>query len=291
MRTGRIASEAVAERPLRLRARPDLIMVPQSHGRDRHWLIKDPVALKYFHLGEEEHALLRMLDGRIGLGEIKRRFEAAFAPLRISVVEIHAFLGRMHEMGLLLADAPGQGEQLIERRGRRQKQRWLAALANVLAIRLPGVDPQKPLRWLYPRCRWIFSPWILGLGAATVVAAVALVLGHFFVFRARLPELHAFLTPGNVFWLAIVLAGVKIVHELAHALTCRHFGGQCHEIGVLLLLFTPCLYCNVSDAWLFPDRWQRIAVSAAGIIVEVFLATVATFLWWFSAPGCSIRCA
>ena len=116
-------------------------------------------------------------------------------------------------------------------------------------------------------------------------------MGQFVVFRARLPDLHAFLTLGNVIWLVIALAAVKVVHELGHALTCKHFGGDCHEVGVLLLFFTPCLYCNVSDAWLFPGKWQRIAVSAAGIVVEVFLAAIATFLWWFSALGCSIRFA
>ncbi len=83
----------------------------------------------------------------------------------------------------------------------------------------------------------------------------------------------------------LALAVVKVLHELGHALTCKHFGGDCHEIGVLLLFFTPCLYCNVSDAWLFPGKWPRIAVSAAGIAVEVFLAAIATFLWWFSIPG------
>jgi putative peptide zinc metalloprotease protein len=53
----------------------------------------------------------------------------------------------------------------------------------------------------------------------------------------------------------------------------------------MLLVFTPCLYCDVSDAWTFAGKWQRIAVSAAGIAVEVFLASVATFLWWYSQPG------
>ena len=122
-------------------------------------------------------------------------------------------------------------------------------------------------------------------GMIAVVAAIALVLEQFVVFRARLPDLRAFLTLGNVIWLMVALAAVKVLHELGHALTCKHFGGDCHEVGVLLLFFTPCLYCNVSDAWLFPGKWSRIAVSAAGIAVEVFLAAIATFLWWFSTRG------
>ena len=95
---------------------------------------------------------------------------------------------------------------------------------------------------------------------------------------------------GNVIWLAIALAVVKVVHELGHALTCRHFGGDCHEVGVLLLLLhaLPVLQ-RLRRLALSRANGTRIAVSAAGIAVEVFLAAIATFLWWFSAPGCSIR--
>jgi putative peptide zinc metalloprotease protein len=81
------------------------------------------------------------------------------------------------------------------------------------------------------------------------------------------------------------MALAKGLHEMGHALTCKHFGGACHEIGILLLVFTPCLYCNVSDVWLFPNKWHRIAVSAAGILVEIVLAGACLFLWWLSEPG------
>ena len=103
--------------------------------------------------------------------------------------------------------------------------------------------------------------------------------------QARWSDVHGFFHPGNILWLAVVLAAVKVLHELGHALCCKHFGGQCQELGFMLLVFTPCLYCDVSDAWTFAGKWRRIAVSAAGIAVEVFLASVATFLWWFSQPG------
>ena len=53
----------------------------------------------------------------------------------------------------------------------------------------------------------------------------------------------------------------------------------------MLLVFTPCLYCNVSDSWMLASKWQRIAIAAAGMYVELILATSRTFLWWFSEPG------
>jgi putative peptide zinc metalloprotease protein len=82
-----------------------------------------------------------------------------------------------------------------------------------------------------------------------------------------------------------VLAMVKIVHELGHAVACRHFGGDCHEIGLMLLVFTPSLYCNVTDSWMLKSKWRRIAIAGAGMYVELILASTCTLLWWFSAPG------
>jgi putative peptide zinc metalloprotease protein len=104
-------------------------------------------------------------------------------------------------------------------------------------------------------------------------------------FSRRLPTFHSFFGPQNWFYLAITMAVVKVLHEFGHGLSCKHFGGECHELGAMLLVFTPALYCNVSDSWMLPSKWHRAAIGAAGMYVEIFLASVATFLWWFSAPG------
>src|SRR5689334_6756482 len=106
-------------RPLTIRARADLLLSPQTFGREDYWLVKDPVALRYYHLRSEEHALLQMLDGRASLAEIRRQFETRFAPWRLSNEQVYGFVARMHELGLLVSDASGQGEQLLKRR---QKQ-------------------------------------------------------------------------------------------------------------------------------------------------------------------------
>jgi len=276
---------SAATRRLGLRMRSDLRIAPQQYASRRYWLVKDPVALRYFHLGEEEHAVLAMLDGRTSLLEMQRRFQADFAPLQVTLEQLHAFVGHLAELGLLLIESPGQGEALLERRARRRRSALVETVSNVLAIRFRGVDPEPLLRWLGPRCEWLFSPWFLGACLVLVASAVILAAVHFDTLVAKLPELRTFLSPGNLLGLAAAMALAKGLHELAHAVTCKHFGGACHEIGVLLLVFTPCLYCNVSDAWLFANKWHRIAVSAAGIVVEIVLASACLFLWWFSEPG------
>jgi putative peptide zinc metalloprotease protein len=277
--------DSAGDRPLALRRRPDLVIVPQEYGRHRYWLVKDPVSLQYYHLRDEEYAILEMLDGRTGLAAIKARFEKRFAPYRLPVETIHAFLGRLHECGLLLSDAPGQGEQLLKRADIARKRRRLAAGANILAIRFRGIDPQPLLIWLAARCGWLFSPACLVVTLMLVLAATAVVVVHAPGLSAMQAEIQEFVTPGNLVWLAITLAAAKVLHELGHALTCIRLGGQCRELGLMLLVFTPCLYCDVSDAWTFKNKWRRIAVSAAGIIVEIVLASLAALVWCFSPPG------
>lgn len=270
---------------LRVRMRPDLTLQPHGRGAERYWVAADPLALKYFRLRDEECFILRLLDGRIALEEIRRRFEHAFVPLQLSVRELHAYLLRLHELGLVTSDAPGQGAVLRARAVKAARREWWATFANPLAIRLPGFAAKQGIDALYTRVRWMFSPVFLAACALLVLAAATLLAVDYAAFQARLPDLPALFTAQSAVAFAAAIALAKLLHELGHALVCRHFGGECREIGVMLLLFAPTLYCDVSDAWRFSRRRERILVSAAGMLVELVLAALAVFVWRFSEPG------
>lgn len=127
----------------------------------------------------------------------------------------------------------------------------------------------------------------LGIVARTHVRLLGWVVSdHTSVNRgSALPDLRELTAAGNFLLFAAILILVKSLHELGHALMCRHFGGHCHEMGIMLLVFTPCLYSNVSHAWMIPEKSRRIAISTAGIAVELVLAAACGLLWWFSEPG------
>jgi putative peptide zinc metalloprotease protein len=272
-------------RPLPLVMRRDLeIRGMRMRGR-LLWVVKDPVAMRYYQLRDEEYFVLKLLDGRTSSDEIQSRFEQRFAPRQLEPVRLQAFLARLHREGMAVSQAAGQGVELLERRRKITRQAWFETLSNVLALRFRGVDPQRFLNRLAPACRWIFSRWFFAASLMFMAAALALVIVHLDTLRQRLPDFHAFFGAHNLLWLAAAVALAKVLHELGHALTCRRFGGECHEIGIMLLVFTPCLYCNVSDAWMMTNKWRRIAVGAAGIWVEMMLASAATFIWWWTGPG------
>jgi putative peptide zinc metalloprotease protein len=278
-----LVSSSARRMPIRMR--PDLTAKQQRYLGQSYWIVKDPVGLNYFRFQDEEYAILQMLDGRTSLDEIKERFEAEFPPQKITLEELQQFLGQLHRSGLIVAAVPGQGRELRKRRDERQRQQLLATLSNVLCIRFKGVDPERLLNWLYPKVRWLFSPVVLVLCLLLGVSALLLIAVEFEVFRSKLPGFYQFFSPSNAFLLAVSLMFTKILHELGHGLMCKHFGGECHEIGVMILVLTPCMYCNVSDSWMLPNKWQRAMIGAAGIFVEITLAAIATFFWWFTQPG------
>jgi putative peptide zinc metalloprotease protein len=268
-----------------IRKRPDLISQRQHYLGRSYWVVKDPIGLNYFRFQEEEYAILQMLDGQISLDEVKDRFEAEFPPQKITLEELQQFLGMLHRSGLVVADVGGQGRELRKRRDERKWKEFVAAISNILCIRFKGFDPERFLRWLYPFVAWFFSTPCFIVCCLLAASAGTLVAVEFEVFRAKLPEFQQFFSIHNAFLLAGVLGVTKVLHEFGHGLSCTHFGGECHEMGVMVLVLTPCLYCNVSDSWMLPSKWHRAAIGAAGIYVEVVLSSICTFLWWFSEPG------
>jgi len=274
-----------SSRPMRLCMRADLIADEQCYQGRRYFVIKDPVALKYYRFEEEEYALLEMLDGKTSPDDIKRQFERRFSPQKLTLIELQQFSGMLHRSSLVVSDSAGQGEQLRKRRAENLRRERLGSLTNILAIRFKGFNPDRLLSWLDSQIGWFFSWPAFVACVLLALSALLLVTAEFDVFKAKLPAFQEFFAMKNWFWLAITLAITKVCHEFGHGLACKRMGGECHEMGVMFLVLTPCLYCNVSDSWMLPSKWKRAAIGGAGMYVELVIASLATFLWWFSQPG------
>jgi hypothetical protein len=93
------------------------------------------------------------------------------------------------------------------------------------------------------------------------------------------------LGPGRVAAIVLVGLAVTLVHELGHAFTCKHFGGEVRELGFMLVYLQPAFYCNVNDAWSFPELRARLWVTAAGMWIQMVVAGLAAIVWWFAASG------
>ena len=157
----------------------------------------------------------------------------------------------------------------------------LQTLTNILYIKIPIFDPEKLLMRMLPYCRFMFSTWFF-------FVSVSFMLGGRRCWWprtsrrscSRLPSYQEFFSAKTLVYMWAALGIIKVIHEFGHGLSCKHFGGEVHEMGFLLLCLSPAMYCNVSDAWTMPNKWHRIIISFAGIYVELMIAAAATFIWW-----------
>jgi putative peptide zinc metalloprotease protein len=259
--------------------RADLVERRVWMGRQQVWVIKDPLSGEFFYFSDREHEILQLSDGSRSLFEIAAECTRRFAPQYIAEQSLVHFFAEARRQGLLVV--PG-GPPLAHSSARRGRARWWH---NPLAIRLPGLNPDRFLDGILPACTPLFSlPAVVAALALALIAAM-LVARDFDLFARHVAIAARLGSPSCVWILLPVMAVTKIVHELAHALACKRFGGECRELGVLLLFGVPCLYCDVSDAWLLERRWQRVAVSAAGMFAEMVIAAVATIFWVFTVDG------
>ena len=260
----------------RPRLRQELIISQLDDTEPPSYVIKDPLTDSYFRCGRYEYFIASQLNGKTPLWEIQLRFHLEFStPLPLSSLE--EFINQLRSLGFIEEEAPESRPLLrrIAEEGRRP------LLQRLLFIKLKAINPDRFLSWLLRHTRFLFTPYfitfslLLMLGGAGVLIANA---GEIWEGMRQLYHLR------NIpqFWLVIFL--LISLHEVAHGLTCKHFGGEVSDMGFLLLYFQPCFYCNVSDAWLFKERRQRMWVSFAGIFFDLLLLFSATIMWRISAP-------
>lgn len=278
-------AELERRKHVKIRLRPDLAFTEQRYeGRVFH-VVKDPVSMRYYRFKEHERFLLQHMDGKHTLEDAQKAFELRFRPERLTLEDLEAFTSQLLQAGLAQNENPNAGKQLFDRYKKRQNKKILQAFMNVMYIKIPVFDPDQILNHMLPPLRFIFTRWFGLLSVAFMLSALLLVLSNWNSFVSKLPAYHEFFSLKTVFYLWIALGAVKIIHEFGHGLSCKAFGGEVHEMGALFLVFSPCLYCNVSDSWTLPNKWHRIIISAAGIWVELIIAAIATYVWWWSEAG------
>ena len=265
--------------------RPDLTFDQQNYQGVEYLVVKEPLGQKYYQFPPQVHFLLTLLDGKATIDQLQDAYHEKYAPKRITKQDLQQLLTRFHQDGLVVSDMPGQGLELLKRGDKNTRMERMQMLSNVLAIRYRGFDPEGILNWLNKWLWWVFTkPMVYVVGILSMIALMSVVV-NWGAFQAKLPGFDAFFDPKQWYLFVLVLAVTKMCHEFGHGLSCKRLGGECHEIGFMLLVLTPCLYCNVSDSWRLNNKWHRAAIGAAGMYVEVILATIATFVWWFVQPG------
>ena len=255
------------------RLRSDLIISQQETPAGPVFVIKDPVIGRFVRFKAPEHFITQQLDGATPLEEVRRRVESHFdAPLSLATLE--KFTARLQTLGLL---DDGQVRDRCQDRPHQARVH-----GNIFALRLKVFDPDKFLTALAPQLSFVFTRPFAVLSVLTLLTAFGVTITNWEEIHRSLRQLYRVETiPLAWFTLLCIVVG----HEFSHGLACKRYGGKVHEIGFLLIYLQPAMYCNVSDAWLFPEKSKRLLVTLAGAWFELSVWALATLFWRVSEPG------
>ena len=268
---------------LRPRLRPHA-RIHRHHYRGQLWyVLEDRVSRKMHRFNPVAHYVIGLLDGRRTVQEIWDSACERFGDDAPTQDEVIRLLGQLHAAEVLQSEALPDVAELARRARKGRRKTWLQNLMSPLAIRIPLFDPDRALeRWL----PW-YRPWFGWIGAAVWLA---LVIAGGVQAAAHWNELtedvtSRVLAPENLLLLWLVFPVVKALHEFGHACAVKAWGGEVHEMGVMLLVLMPIPYVDASAASAFREAHRRVVVGAAGMLVELFIASIAMLLWVGMEPG------
>jgi|KBSSwiStaDraftv2_1062776.scaffolds.fasta_scaffold04484_4 multidrug resistance efflux pump len=252
------------------RLRTDLIVSRQETPAGPCFVLKEPRTRRFFRLREAEYSIARRLDGQTSLASVAATV-ASELETEVSAATLVPFVEQLRRGGLLEGPGapPGRPRQPLFQ-------------GDLLWVRFKAFDPDRLLDRLAARLGFFFTPAFVVGAASLILWALVTVLVQRNEIAGDLSRLWSF---QNLFLAWIAILTVTTLHEFAHGLTCKHFGGHVHEMGFLLIYLQPAFYCNISDAWLFPERSKRLWVTFAGAFFEMTLWGLATLAWRLVEPG------
>ncbi|MCR9202530.1 MAG: HlyD family efflux transporter periplasmic adaptor subunit [Planctomycetaceae bacterium] len=263
-----------------LTVRTDLIFSARQYGSEMMHVIEDDVRGQFFRIGAAEYTFLSFLDGRNTFADALGRTASVLGDETLKEDQAASFCRWLVETGVAHTQQSSSVARLTaladadRRAGVRQ--------FNPMFIRFPLFCPDKLAQGGAVVLGWLFSVPVVLLWLLFVGSACFLVASHWDEIGSMADSV---VSADNWMWLLGTWGLLKLLHESAHAVACRRFGGAVREGGILLLLLAPVPYVDVTSAWRFSSRWPRVMTDAAGMYAELFVFAVATWLWVDCEPG------
>ncbi|WP_130470022.1 efflux RND transporter periplasmic adaptor subunit [Candidatus Magnetaquicoccus inordinatus] len=245
------------------------------------YVIKEPDKQAYYRFSEAQYLMLTLFDGQKDLDALLEAFDEASEEYAYDKEALLDLIRSAKDFQLLQRTQEEEKAAFLEKLRAQRKGRFLQAKGSLLNMRFHLHDPSLTLDRVLPYLRWLWTPQGVYASIVLIAVAVAVVLLQWDRFTADFERVFFFSQQSgeNALTVWLIILSAIAVHEMGHGLTCRHFGGDVDDMGVLLLAFQPCLYANVNDAWLFENNRHKLYVALAGVWVELILCAFAVFIW------------
>lgn len=266
----------------RLALRVQVEVHRQTYRGEKWFLLRHPFTNAFYRLRPGAYAFVARLAPDRTVESVWKQcleIDPEGAPGQTEILQL---LAQLHAADLIHAEQPADAQALAERREKRRTRERTSWLLNLLFARFPLLNPDPFFRAALPYVRWLFSRGGAIAWLVLVLIGLKTVVDHW---DALADQSQGVLAPENLPWLYLSLVGLALLHECGHGFACRRYGGQVTTFGVIVMIFTPLPFVDVSSSWSFRQKRHRLIVGAGGMIVELAVASVAALIWANTGGG------
>lgn len=281
-------SSVLAKGLRRPKLRSDLRISEQTVAGEKSYVIKVLETSSYNRYGQSEYELLTLCNGTRTPADVAEEFNNRHPDGTVSEAEVLDFLDGV-EAAMWERSLGEKNLAVLERI--RDERKGRVDQTSALYISFKAWDPNKVLNRLDRYLGWMFTTGFVVASSILFIVCAYLLSGDWTRIAADTKGLYSFQNKTAydiwAFWLLLFVVGG--IHELGHGLTCKHFGGDVHQMGFLLIYFTPAFFTDTTDILLFDRGSRRLWVIFAGIWIELTLCAIAALIWRFTFPGSIIN--
>lgn len=228
--------------------------------------------------------LVELFDGVRDYDDVANQYAARYGT-RYDAADLRDFVAELESTGVW------HSSSLERHAGHRHRTAAPSRWADISHIQFTAWDPDRYFDRIYPHLRWIYTRWFTTLTVLSFVFVLWIWVAHWSqLSQDNLAYLNFTSKSGSdlaEFWALFLVVG--FVHESAHGLTCKHYGGQVHKMGFHLVYLLPAFFVDVTEGWVYASRWQRLAIIIAGVWSELLLSVFASFVWWGTPTGSDVH--
>ena len=267
---------------LRIGLRPSVQVRQQRYREDVYYVYNEVIHAGFFRARPETHELVQRIRPNQTLHEVWRTFVDISPKTAPGQKDFFDLIAALYRANMVYVEGGVSEERLLERALQKKRKPLAARISELLFMRVPLLDPEPMLKRLLPLINGIYS-----LPAILVVLGTCLWAGYEFLLSSdrAFAQSQNILQMGNLIPLYLAMFSTHLLHEFSHAALCKYYGGHVRTTGLMLLMFTPLPYADVSASWALRNKWHRAAVGAAGMYSDVFVCAIATIVWAYSPPG------
>jgi putative peptide zinc metalloprotease protein len=244
----------------------------------------------YFRVTELQYRVAMLFDGQRTPAQVAQ-VAASQLGVQLTTEDVTAFAEMLEDWQFWYRTPQEESvalcHHLMHERKLKLKQKDPSVAGDLSMVILWSFDPDKYLTWVHRHFAWIYSRWF-SYWSLFMLLVCGIILGSHWQ-EVWSDSVRFYQLTGHGIGHVLLFFGTFLVlgsiHETWHGLTCKHFGGEVHRMGAMLVYLAPCAFCDISEAWVYGGRWERIITVFFGVWSEIVMCTYASVVWWLTPPG------